>query len=73
MVNRTEIGPMLTVGEVASLLHVHINTIRRWSDQGLIKAYRIARRGDRRYRREDIARFLAEMNDGSRVGDGIRL
>ena len=56
------IGPMLTVREVARLLHVHANTVRRWSDRGIIRSYRITRRGDRRFRREDIARFLAEFN-----------
>ena len=55
-------GPMLTAGEVARLLHIHPNTVRRWSDRGLIRVYRISRRGDRRFRREDIARFLAELN-----------
>jgi len=58
--NRLE--PLLTVREVARLLHVHTNTVRRWSDHGLITAYRISRRGDRRFRREDVARFLAELN-----------
>jgi excisionase family DNA binding protein len=62
MVRDRQIGPMLTVKEVARLLHVHSNTVRRWSDRGLIRAYRISRRGDRRFRREDIAHFLAELN-----------
>ena len=62
MVNYNEIGPMLTIREVARLLHIHSNTVRRWADQGIIRAYRITRRGDRRFRREDIARFLAELN-----------
>ena len=62
MTNNHGMGPMLTVREVARLLHVHINTVRRWSDQGIIKTYRITRRGDRRFRREDIACFLAELN-----------
>jgi len=57
-----QMRPMLTVREVAQLLHVHTNTVRRWSDRGIISAYRISRRGDRRFRREDIARFLAEFN-----------
>ena len=57
-----ELRPMLTVTEVAHMLHVHTNTVRRWSDRGLIRAYRISRRGDRRFRREDIARFLAELS-----------
>ena len=55
-------GPMLTVREVARLLHIHGNTLRRWSDQGRIRAYRITPRGDRRFRRVDIARYLAELN-----------
>jgi len=58
-----EIKPMLTVKDVASLLHIHVNTARRWSDLGILKAFRITRRGDRRFRQEDIVRFLAEYND----------
>ena len=62
MVHDNEIGPMLTVREVARLLHIHSNTVRRWSDRGIIRAYRINHRGDRRFRREDVADFLAELN-----------
>jgi len=62
MATNNETGPMLTVREVARLLHIHSNTVRRWSDQGRIRAYRITPRGDRRFRREDIARYLAELN-----------
>lgn len=62
MVADNQIGPMLTVREVARLLHIHSNTVRRWSDRGLIKAHRITHRGDRRFKMEDIGRFLAEMN-----------
>ena len=53
---------MLTVTEVARMLHVHPNTLRRWSNNGRIKTYRITPRGDRRFRREEIAHFLAELN-----------
>lgn len=62
MVRNSHISPMLTVREVATLLHVHSNTVRRWSDRGLIRAQRITRRGDRRFNREEINRFLAELN-----------
>ncbi len=62
MVDTNQMAPMLTVREVTSLLHIHSNTLRRWSDRGIIRAYRITYRGDRRFRREDIARFLAELN-----------
>jgi excisionase family DNA binding protein len=63
MVNENEIIPMLTVKDVSRLLHIHVNTVRRWSDQEIIKAYRITRRGDRRFRQDDMARFLAGYND----------
>jgi excisionase family DNA binding protein len=56
-----EMEPMMTIKEVANLLHVHANTIRRWSDRGLIKSYQINRRGDRRFRNEDIEFFLTHM------------
>jgi excisionase family DNA binding protein len=51
---------MLTPRDVASLLSIDINTVRRWTNQGLLKAYRIGPRGDRRFRREDIDLFLSE-------------
>jgi len=57
-----QMDEMLTVREVARLLHVHPNTLRRWSNNGRIRAYRITPRGDRRFKREEIARFLAEVN-----------
>ncbi len=55
---------MLTVREVSQILHVHSNTLRRWSDQGIIKAYRIGPRGDRRFKQEDIAQLLLEESKG---------
>jgi excisionase family DNA binding protein len=71
MANNDKMRPMLTVREVAWLLHIHPNTARRWADRGIIRAYRITPRGDRRFRRADIARFLAELdterNDGKKL------
>jgi excisionase family DNA binding protein len=63
-----QISTMLTVREVSRLLHVHSNTLRRWSDQGIIKAYRIGPRGDRRFRPEDIAVLLLEESKGFPIG-----
>ena len=65
-VNNTT-SPMLTVREVASLLGIHVNTVRRWSDEGRLKAFRITRRGDRRFKRSEISRFLADMNAPNEV------
>ncbi len=66
MVSESEMGPMLTVRQVARLLHIHTNTVRRWSNQGILKAYHIGSRGDRRFRREDIDGFLSGLASDSR-------
>ena len=68
LVDEEKMANMLTVQEVARLLHIHPNTLRRWSNRGLIKAYRITPRGDRRYRRQEILNFLARLN--ANHGDG---
>lgn len=49
---------MLTIGDVAQYLGLHANTVRRWSEKGIIKSYRIGPRRDRRFRRVDIDDFL---------------
>ncbi|MBA7466759.1 hypothetical protein ES707_01949 [subsurface metagenome] len=51
---------MLTTSDVARLLGLHPNTVRHWSNQGLLKSYRIGPRGDRRLKQEDIDSFLKE-------------
>ena len=65
-----EMGEMLTVNDVARLLSVHINTVRRWSNQGILKAYRIGSRGDRRFRQEDITSFLLQKSKTAKVRRG---
>ena len=72
MGNGEHIDEMLTIRQVARLLHVHPNTLRRWSSDGRIKAYRITSRGDRRFRRSDVARFLAELNEARTTVDSLR-
>ncbi len=65
MVNYSNnLDPMLTTSDVARILSVHINTVRRWSNQGILKSYRIGSRGDRRYRKEDIDEFFSRDNRG---------
>jgi len=49
---------LLTPCEVANLLNIHINTVRRWSNLGVLKSLRIGPRGDRRFRKKDILTFL---------------
>lgn len=56
---------MLTARQVADFLHVSICTVRRWSDKNMLKFYRVGSRGDRRYRREDVLRFLDKSTRNS--------
>ncbi|HEX3220355.1 MAG TPA: GAF domain-containing protein [Candidatus Limnocylindria bacterium] len=51
---------LISVAQAAALLGVHPNTLRAWTDAGRLTAYRINARGDRRYRRADVERLLAE-------------
>jgi len=62
MANRKSIASLLTTSDVARLLNIHINTVRRWSNEGKLRAYRLGSRGDRRFQREDIANFLARRS-----------
>jgi len=52
---------LLTVREVAEVLHVHTNTVRHWSDRGLIKTYRVGPRGDRRFKASDLNGFITAI------------
>ena len=52
---------LLTIREASRLLHVHENTMRRWSNQGLIRTYRVGPGGHRRFKTEDITVLLVEQ------------
>ena len=68
MADHEKIDPLLTTSDVARLLNVHINTVRRWSNQGILQTYRIGSRGDRRFHREDIINFLSQKSKVSKPG-----
>ena len=55
-------NPVLTIKDVSGMLGIHQNTVRRWSDLGVLRSFRISQRGDRRYKYEDIASFMDGMN-----------
>ncbi len=54
-------GNLLTTSEVARMLHIHINTARRWSNRGVLRSRRVGPRRDRRFRREDIMDILTDL------------
>ncbi len=59
----SDLEALISVAQAAALLGVHPNTLRAWTDAGRLAAYRINARGDRRYRRGDVERLLAEGGD----------
>jgi excisionase family DNA binding protein len=55
----SELGKLLTASEVATMLHLHVNTVKRLGDRGELPFFRVSSRGDRRFRLEDVMEFLA--------------
>jgi excisionase family DNA binding protein len=56
----TPMGEMLTLAEAAAIAHVHRDTIRSWCASGRLPSIGGTRRGDRRVRRTDLERSLAD-------------
>jgi len=63
MARRSRNSEMMTTTEVAQLLHVHANTVRHWANRGLLRAYRLGPRGDRRFKHEDVDSFVRHNNN----------
>jgi excisionase family DNA binding protein len=49
---------LLTINEVAELLRVHPQTLRRWDEEGKLKAVRIGEKGHRKYKLSEIKKLL---------------
>lgn len=49
---------LLTLSEAAKVLKVHPNTLRLWDKKGVLTAVRIGVKKVRRYKREDIEKFI---------------
>lgn len=55
-----DLPDILTLQQASDILNVHPNTLRNWDNQGVLKAVRYGKRGDRRYRKEDVAKILKQ-------------
>jgi excisionase family DNA binding protein len=53
-----ELSEYLTLSEVSKKLKVHPNTLRNWDKDGLLSATRFGVKGVRRYKKEDIEKFI---------------
>lgn len=62
MSEKKELPEYLTLKEVTSLLKVHENTLRNWDREGRLKAIRIGGRNIRRWKKEDVLKFLDESS-----------
>jgi len=54
---------LLTVYQVAELLAVHPNTVREWTNKGLLRCCRIGTRKDRRFDICDVEEFINRSKD----------
>ena len=61
LVQRMKIAEMpeiLTLRQASEVLNCHPNTLRNWEREGVIECIRLGKRGDRRFRKEDILKIL---------------
>lgn len=59
---KDDLPEFLTLSEVSNLLKVHENTLRNWDKNGTLKAIRIGGRKIRRWKKEDVLKFLEESS-----------
>ena len=52
--NKQNNEQLLSINEVARLFDVHVETLRRWDNEGKLKAVRIGKLGHRKYKKSDI-------------------
>lgn len=48
----------LTIAEAAQLLKVSKTSLRRWSNNGQLRCYRVGHRGERRFRHDELLEFV---------------
>jgi len=58
--NLNKIPEILTLQQACEIMNCHPNTLRNWDNQGILKAIRFGKRGDRRYKKEDILKILSK-------------
>jgi PAS domain S-box-containing protein len=60
---------LLSISQTSELLNVHPNTLRRWDNEGFLKAVRVGDKGVRKYRKEQVLDIL--NNSRSNINSSI--
>ena len=63
---------LLKLKEAAEILSVHPNTLRLWDRKGILVAVRIGEKKIRRYRLEDIKKFIKKKWVSSEMEPTVR-
>lgn len=56
-----EMPDLLSIGQVAEVFSIHPDTLRNWEKEGILVPMRVGKRGDRKYRPEDIEAIVDRM------------
>jgi len=56
--NEGDLPELLTLEEASAYLKCHPNTLRQWDKKGILPAIRIGVRKVRRYKKEDLEKFV---------------
>ena len=61
--DKSEIPELITLNEACAILKVHPNTLRAWDKKGILVAIRIGEKRIRKYKKEDILKFINNKNE----------
>ena len=52
---------LLSISQVAEIFNIHPDTLRNWEKEGILVPLRAGKRGDRKYRPQDIQTIVDKM------------
>jgi excisionase family DNA binding protein len=58
----SDLPELLTLDEASKYLKCHPNTLRQWDRKGILPAIRIGERKARRYKKEDLEKFIQSQS-----------
>jgi len=63
---------LLTVGQTAKILHTSPQTVRRWSEEGVLPTALLFPHGRRLFNPEDVQATLKKFQEAAEVRNGAR-